>query len=138
MTADLKYHLTMFYEEERLKTFKKWIFKDDEVCNAAKMAEAGFYFIGQKDEPDVVKCFLCNKTLDGWEAQDDPWDEHYKHSKNCTFASMKQPEFALTLDQFLKIRFEQYTQYLKLWNNNLNKHREEELQELRKVIDGLL
>lgn len=37
------------------------------------MVAAGFYVIGDNNEPDLVECFICGKQLDGWEAQDDPW-----------------------------------------------------------------
>lgn len=70
------------------------------------MAEAGFYFIGDKKEPDVVQCFLCEKTLDGWESTDDPWLEHSKHSPNCHFAQQMCAEDALTLYRFLDIKGE--------------------------------
>ena len=37
------------------------------------MAAAGFYFKGSKKEPDLAECFVCQKELDGWEENDDPW-----------------------------------------------------------------
>lgn len=37
------------------------------------MVAAGFYVIGDNNEPDLVECFICGKQLDGWEAHDDPW-----------------------------------------------------------------
>lgn len=70
------------------------------------MAEAGFYFIGGKREPDSVQCFLCGKCLDGWEPDDDPFREHLKHSPACSFAKLMTPEDALTYFQFLDIRAE--------------------------------
>lgn len=69
-----------------------------------QLAEAGFYFVGDESEPDVVECFLCQKTLDGWEENDDPWSEHLKHSPNCQFAQLLCPEDALTYYQFLDIK----------------------------------
>jgi hypothetical protein len=38
-----------------------------------QMAKAGFVHCQDENEPDVVKCFICYKTLDGWEPDDDPW-----------------------------------------------------------------
>jgi hypothetical protein len=35
---------------------------------------------------DNVTCFLCQKSLDGWEQGDDALDEHVKHSPNCGWA----------------------------------------------------
>lgn len=69
-----------------------------------QLAEAGFFFIGNENEPDVVQCFLCGKTLDGWEPTDDPWGEHIKHSSNCQFAQLMSPEGSLTYYQFLDIK----------------------------------
>jgi len=37
------------------------------------MAAAGFYVVGDSNEPDLVECFICGKQLDGWESNDDPW-----------------------------------------------------------------
>ncbi|XP_023013794.1 baculoviral IAP repeat containing deterin [Leptinotarsa decemlineata] len=91
-------------EENRRKTFKKWIFGSSEKCNADKMAEAGFIFTGNKQEPDAVKCFLCNKALDGWESTDDPWKEHLKHAPNCKFAKLQKPQDLTTLEYFLTLK----------------------------------
>lgn len=33
-------------------------------------------------------CFLCKKSLDGWEAHDDPIEEHLRHSPTCGWAIM--------------------------------------------------
>ncbi|KAK8404654.1 hypothetical protein O3P69_007716 [Scylla paramamosain] len=47
------------------------------------MAAAGFYFIGSKSNPDLVRCFLCFKELDGWEEEDDPWLDFLVQSAAC-------------------------------------------------------
>lgn len=31
-------------------------------------------------------CFLCNKSLDGWEEGDSPLEEHLRHSPTCGWA----------------------------------------------------
>lgn len=31
-------------------------------------------------------CFLCRRSLDGWEEDDDPVTEHLKHSPHCGWA----------------------------------------------------
>ena len=36
------------------------------------MAEAGFYFTPSDASPDGAMCFMCSKSLDGWEPSDDP------------------------------------------------------------------
>jgi hypothetical protein len=45
--------------------------------------KAGFYFDPSAAHPDNVKCYLCEKSLDGWEPDDDPIAEHVRHSPNC-------------------------------------------------------
>lgn len=68
------------------------------------MAEAGFIFIGTKDEPDGVKCFFCSKCLDGWDETDDPWLEHLKHAPQCRFAKLQRPQDSITLKDYLDLR----------------------------------
>ncbi|KAB0792790.1 hypothetical protein PPYR_14749 [Photinus pyralis] len=98
--------LPMLFEKNRLASFKSWKFNDRSKCSAKKLAEAGFYYAGTPDEPDGVQCFLCNKALDGWEKEDNPWDEHISHSKNCEFAKLRLPEAKLTTDRFLQFCLE--------------------------------
>lgn len=62
-----------FWKQGRIKTFDKWPFKDSDKCNVKSMAAAGFFFIGNDNDPDLVECFICGKQLDGWEQEDDPW-----------------------------------------------------------------
>ncbi|KAK9435402.1 Inhibitor of Apoptosis domain containing protein [Metarhizium brunneum] len=52
----------------------------------ASLAIAGFYFDPYPENPDNCVCFLCGKGLDGWEAGDDPLEEHLKHSPQCGWA----------------------------------------------------
>lgn len=61
------------------------------------MAEAGFYWCGNERENDTAACFLCNKHLDGWEVDDDPWQEHLKHAPQCQFAKNHKPEAEYTV-----------------------------------------
>ncbi|CAH1367151.1 hypothetical protein MTP99_008402 [Tenebrio molitor] len=100
-------------EANRKATFKSWVFKDQAKCSARKLAEAGFVFSGNKHEPDAVKCFFCNKSLDCWDEDDDPWREHQKHSPNCSFAKMDKPEKTFTLTEFLDVRNELIENFMK-------------------------
>lgn len=50
------------------------------------MAKAGFVFQPLPSNPDNVLCFLCNKALDGWEEDDNPLEEHLRHSPECGWA----------------------------------------------------
>ncbi|KAK3987194.1 hypothetical protein QBC44DRAFT_128143 [Cladorrhinum sp. PSN332] len=51
-------------------------------------AKAGFFFEPYPKSPDNVVCFLCDKSLDGWEEHDNPLEEHLKHSPTCGWAIM--------------------------------------------------
>ena len=85
----LQIGIPMLNFKERLQTFKKWKFPENANCSARKLAEAGFYFCGPRNS-DVVKCFLCNKELDCWEKDDEPWAEHLKHRATCYYAQKKE------------------------------------------------
>lgn len=52
------------------------------------MASAGFYYRPSSESLDNATCFLCRYNLDGWEEDDDPFQEHLKHSPCCGFAIM--------------------------------------------------
>ncbi|KAJ9150729.1 Protein bir1 [Pleurostoma richardsiae] len=54
--------------------------------HAAELAKAGFYYYPTPSNPDNVACFLCQKSMDGWEEDDDPLAEHLKHSPECGWA----------------------------------------------------
>ncbi|XP_011862878.1 PREDICTED: baculoviral IAP repeat-containing protein 5 [Vollenhovia emeryi] len=89
-----------FWKQNRRSTYDNWPFNDSNKCNAECMAEAGFYVVGGKDEPDLVECFICSKQLNGWEPDDDPWDEHVKHNSDCPFIKFNvRDEKKWTIDQ---------------------------------------
>ncbi|XP_013385374.1 baculoviral IAP repeat-containing protein 5 [Lingula anatina] len=71
--------------EHRLASFNKWPFTSNCTCTPEKMAAAGFYHCPTDQAPDLVKCFVCCKELEGWEPDDDPWKEHESHSASCPF-----------------------------------------------------
>ncbi|KIN08425.1 hypothetical protein OIDMADRAFT_187821 [Oidiodendron maius Zn] len=54
--------------------------------SAQELAKAGFFYNPTHANPDNVVCFLCHKSLDGWEEDDDPVAEHLKHSADCGWA----------------------------------------------------
>jgi len=87
-------HFSMIDYECRLKTFKNWPFNGSKKkkikCTAEAMAESGFYCPNPTDEPDTVCCFLCMRTLDGWEETDVPDEEHARKQKDiCPYLGMK-------------------------------------------------
>ncbi|KAK4293593.1 hypothetical protein Pmani_033718 [Petrolisthes manimaculis] len=92
-----KDQIAMLREEKRLETFKKWPFNSNTNISKEKMAVAGFYFIGNKKEPDLVKCFICQKELDGWEEEDSAWEEHKKHASYCQFIQLNKSSSEITM-----------------------------------------
>lgn len=91
---------------KRLETFESWPFQDDVNCTAEKMAATGFYCPDPEKEPDVVRCFVCRKELDGWDPEDNPVKEHTNHSRNCYFLKFKRKKNInkISLEEALKIQ----------------------------------
>ncbi|KAI9830821.1 MAG: hypothetical protein M1819_005346 [Sarea resinae] len=50
------------------------------------LARAGFFYRPTASSADNVACFLCRKSLDGWEEEDSPVSEHLHHSPTCGWA----------------------------------------------------
>ncbi|KAK1129789.1 hypothetical protein K0M31_019499 [Melipona bicolor] len=113
-------HDSTFWKTGRLKTFEDWPFQSsDNSCNPEKMAAAGFFTVGGKEEPDLVECFICSKQLDGWDPEDDPWNEHIKHQSNCPFINLGKPDETLWTVSELFNLFKKYT--VKECTRELNK-----------------
>ncbi|XP_065308563.1 baculoviral IAP repeat-containing protein 5 [Dermacentor albipictus] len=84
--------------ETRLASFEHWPLTGDCMCTPARMAEAGFYHCPTENEPDLARCYVCLKELDGWEPNDDPFKEHARSTK-CAFVRLgKKHEDLTTLD----------------------------------------
>lgn len=103
MEPDIFDKLKKYYmmESHRIATFQSWPFDENSSCSIRKMAEAGFYWCGNALEKDTVACFVCDKTLHGWEPTDNPWKEHAKHAPQCFFVKKKRPEGELTVRSLL-------------------------------------
>lgn len=41
-------------------------------CLFCQMAEAGFFHSPNDRDPDIARCFVCFKELEGWEPEDNP------------------------------------------------------------------
>ncbi|KAI0970709.1 hypothetical protein F4678DRAFT_116025 [Xylaria arbuscula] len=54
--------------------------------DAETFARAGFYFAPTPHFPDNAVCFLCCKNVDGWEENDNPFEEHLRLSPHCGWA----------------------------------------------------
>ncbi|XP_033214216.1 baculoviral IAP repeat-containing protein 5 [Belonocnema kinseyi] len=116
-----------FWKKGRLETFENWPFQSgDNECNPERMAAAGFYCVGSKEEPDLVECFICSKQLDGWDPDDDPWSEHEKHQPSCAFVNLnKQEEASWTLDDLYHLLLETAKKSLERdANQSINKVKE--------------
>uniref|UniRef100_A0A0K0D1K6 Baculoviral IAP repeat-containing protein 5 n=1 Tax=Angiostrongylus cantonensis TaxID=6313 RepID=A0A0K0D1K6_ANGCA len=75
----------------RKETFRIWPFdKKNARCSSDALARAGFVYTGTRREPAVAKCVFCFKELI-FEKEDDPWEEHRSHSKNCCFVELNKP-----------------------------------------------
>ena len=68
------------------------------------MAEAGFYHVGNDNEPDLVRCYYCRRELDGWEPTDVPWDEHKR--RDCPFISLGKLPQDLTIEDAFDLEAE--------------------------------
>lgn len=67
----------------RLQTFDVWPIGLHQ--RPEELARAGFIYTKCGD---IVKCFMCNIVLGHWEPNDDPWEEHKKHTESCAFVDL--------------------------------------------------
>lgn len=68
----------------------KWPHPSSFKATPDSLAEAGFYFDPDSDNPDNVTCFMCKKGVAGWEPEDDPFSIHYdKCAKTCAWAMVR-------------------------------------------------
>ncbi|TRY74030.1 hypothetical protein TCAL_05047 [Tigriopus californicus] len=97
--------LVMALAPVRTQSFEDWPFDEsDSPCRPDKMSEAGFYFVGYSEEPDLVRCYYCRRELGGWEPNDDPWTEHAR--RPCPFIKLgKKPE-QLTVEDLYRLEDE--------------------------------
>ncbi|RLL96784.1 hypothetical protein CFD26_105975 [Aspergillus turcosus] len=61
------------------------------ICQSEKMVEGGWYFCPTEESNDLASCAYCKLSLDGWEPKDDPFEEHYRRSADCSFFVFAQP-----------------------------------------------
>lgn len=123
---------SMFSEKKRQESFKtKWKqltgFRN---CTPENFAKAGFYNCSTKESRDNVKCFVCMKQLDGWEKEDDPWEEHKKRGQNCLFVQLKTKNSG---DSY-KMRDVVHL-YVEMMKNIVNEAQEKQLAPLQKSLD---
>ncbi|XP_077565139.1 baculoviral IAP repeat-containing protein 5-like [Haemaphysalis longicornis] len=69
------------------------------------MAEAGFYHCPTENEPDLARCYVCFKEMDGWAPDDDPFKEHSR-STGCAFVQLGKKERDMTRLDYMKLQCE--------------------------------
>ncbi|XP_060107900.1 baculoviral IAP repeat-containing protein 5 [Heteronotia binoei] len=106
MSSELPERIKPFLVEGRVGTFAQWPFNDGCLCTPEQMAKAGFIHCPGDNAPDVAQCFFCFKELEGWEPDDDPMEEHRKHSPSCAFLALKKDVADLTIHEFIKLQKE--------------------------------
>lgn len=79
--------------DARLDSFhqktKSWPHPETFKATPSTLSEAGFFWKPSKKSSDNVVCFLCHKSIDGWIAEADPFQEHLDHSRKCGWAIVK-------------------------------------------------
>ncbi|XP_054685233.1 baculoviral IAP repeat-containing protein 5.1-like [Grus americana] len=75
------------------------------------MAKAGFVHCPNANEPDVAKCFFCLIELEGWEPNDDPWEEHSKRH-SCGFLSLTKHFDDLTMEEYYMLEMTRLRTFL--------------------------
>ncbi|KAM9240182.1 baculoviral IAP repeat-containing protein 5 [Leptosomus discolor] len=111
--AKLAEEWRLYLVPTRTTTFRNWPFTEGCACTPERMAAAGFVHYPSENGPDVAQCFFCFKELEGWEPDDDPLEEHKKHSAGCAFISLKKDPTHLTLQEFLKLDKERMKNIIK-------------------------
>lgn len=66
-------------ETARLQTFIDWPL---EWLKPSELAAAGFYYMRTKDH---CACIFCAQIIGMWEKNDNPRQEHERHSPHCPF-----------------------------------------------------
>lgn len=75
---------------KRGKNARKWPHPHSYTANPETLAEAGFFFAPSLNDPDNVRCFMCEKQLSAWEPDDDPFDIHFEKCQvYCPWALLR-------------------------------------------------
>ncbi|OWF34641.1 uncharacterized protein LOC110443946 [Mizuhopecten yessoensis] len=101
-------------ENARRETYRKWPSAANHKIES--LVDAGFFYTGKED---IVRCFFCDIGLAEWSNDDDPWEEHARHSPDCPhLKDRKSDEFSSAIQaKWLKVcspRHQQYTDMMTL------------------------
>uniref|UniRef100_A0A8C4MGB7 Baculoviral IAP repeat-containing protein 5 n=1 Tax=Equus asinus asinus TaxID=83772 RepID=A0A8C4MGB7_EQUAS len=124
-------------KDHRVSTFKNWPFLEGCACTLEWMAVAGSIHCPTENEPNFAQGFFCFKELQGWEPDEDPVEEHEKHSSGCAFLSVKKRFEELTLSEFLKLDKERAKNKVAKETNSNQKEFEETAKKVRYAIEQL-
>ncbi|KAK2531631.1 baculoviral IAP repeat-containing protein 5 [Patagioenas fasciata] len=126
----------IYFAPTRAATFRNWPFTEGCACTPERMAAAGFVHRPSENGPDVAQCFFCFKELEGWEPDDDPLEEHKKHSAGCAFLSLRKEPTDLTLREFLKLDRERMRNAVKKDISQKATEVEDEAKAARRYIEN--
>ncbi|XP_011876985.1 PREDICTED: baculoviral IAP repeat-containing protein 3-like [Vollenhovia emeryi] len=79
--SSVKYPVYNTYDA-RLTSFAEW--PKVLSCLKKRLAAAGLFYTGNSDR---TRCFTCGITIVQWELDDDPWQNHAKCSRTCSYLS---------------------------------------------------
>ena len=82
-TTLLHKHPQYLWYKDRLATFTMW--PPQLMQNKRTLARCGLFYGNVSDH---VTCFSCGLTLYGWKPTDNPWIEHYRLSKDCSYLKL--------------------------------------------------
>ncbi|KAL3989399.1 Inhibitor of Apoptosis domain family protein [Acanthocheilonema viteae] len=123
----------------RLKSFTKnaWPHQHSANLSAEKMAQAGFFFDPDDENPDSVSCPFCLKSLTGWEDGDDPLVEHAKRKDICYFTRIRKDEKEWTVEDFLRLLAQRRASLMLLIAHKAIDGAKDAMESVKKRIDVL-
>jgi hypothetical protein len=94
----LQARIDSFKKSKRIKNPKKpsssatvrWPHPPDFKANPETLADAGFFYNPSYEGRDSVTCYVCDKELEDWEKDDDPYIIHWeKCGQTCCWAIVR-------------------------------------------------
>jgi len=127
--------IDMMLCSNRVNTFQNWPFSEEDKCTPERMAAAGFYGCGGSKEPDLARCFVCRKEMDGWEPSDDPWEEHKRSARGrCGYVNLNKKPEDISIQDFIKLINEKHEHL----QRKIMESRDEQLQAKSGVMEAAL